>query len=114
MGLYENRRKLLTGPINPSDPVCVPKFRRLPRYDHKRKKIKDQKILEILFDFGMHIKYGYDFPSEYNVHNIDEDWKAAWLVGQSLIIKFKIDGNFAILSNIGTHKEVYGPTRRFK
>lgn len=50
------------------------------------------------------------------MHIIDKDWFAAHLIGQSLVVKFKIDNNnnAVVLANIGTHKEVYGSTRRFK
>ena len=114
MAICEVSRKLLTGPKNSEDPIVVKHFKRSTKYDSKRKILKDPKIISILLDFGIHIKYGYDIPSEYNLHSIEKGWKVVHLMGNNLIVKFKIVGNVVELARLGSHKEVYGSTRKFK
>lgn len=109
------KRTPLTGrdPNVPKNPVVVSYFRRSSKYKTNRAKISAADEIWVK-DFGYHIKYGYTIPAEYNIHPLQKGYRAAHIIGQKIIIKYKVIGDEMYLVNIGNHKEVYGATRRFK
>ncbi|NJO59854.1 MAG: hypothetical protein HC836_16620 [Richelia sp. RM2_1_2] len=112
--IYEQKRKLLSGRKNKNDVLVIKFWKRSSAYKASRQKILDRNILNLLRDFGIHLRYGYAIPPEYNDHYIENGWRSAHIFGNNFIIKYKIDGDKVSLASLGTHKDVYGSTRRSK
>ena len=110
--LIEATRKLLTKRRNKADKAKY-SVDWASKYKTGRKNITNPTDRKRLRDFGIHLIYDYEIPEEYNLHALQDGYFAAHIRGQALVVKFEYDGTVITMASIGSHKDVYGATRRF-
>lgn len=101
--------------------LIIKKIGKSPRYKKSFKKYQnDQAIKDALNDIRIHIKYGMKLPARYNdkfsTNKADKNvgWRNCKPTGKDVILKYRIKNKKFELADIGSHKHVYGSTRRNK